>query len=226
MADEKKKKETIKVMVPTARMINGSLYERDVFKDKDGREGHPSYKIEVVIPKNHPDTEAFMERIAEEVCAEFDQDLKFDFEGGDAVTPFIDGDAYAAEREKRGKVGDAYKGNWIIRAHTKYNHEGQDGPGGAELYDEDVNKVEPLQAKTAGTFYNGCFVNLQVSLNFYEAQLGRNKVPAVSFYMAGVQKDHDGERLTTGSSNAGAFKKIGRAANANTAEGGRRRRAG
>lgn len=204
--------------LPEGRMINGSLFDRDAFNEKDA----PAYKIEVAIdPKLL--TDEFIDEILEEVAKQHKMD--FDeiadmYDSGDLKSPFLDGDKMASKRERKGKPGDAYKGKIVIRAKTIYDREGSpETNNGVMTYDEEVNEVKKVGGE--GVFYNGCEVTAAVTVNAYETNEGEL---AFSFYLVAVQKIADGEKLTSPADHSNLFKPVGR--DKAGAGATRRRRAG
>lgn len=204
MAKQTEKKEAFQFTLPKGRMINGSLFIKDKFDEK----ATPSYKIEVAFPKDG-DFDAVIEKLLEFVDNTWpglkDKDAELNIDGGNIISGIIDGDRLAAKREKDGKKGDAYKGMWVIRASTIYNHEGRDGDGGVQVWDAAVKPVEPTDA---GKVYNGCYVKVAVSLGNYEDDRSGNN--GIKFYLNAVQKVDDGEKLVAQRDTSVLFKPVGR----------------
>ena len=210
---------------PVGRLINNALFERDQF-DANSK---PSYKIELALDPGEDldyligDVEDWVKENLPHVKPTKDGKL-LDIDGGPVITMFLDGDRLAAERESRGKKGDAYKGKTVIRANTIYNRDGVEGPGGAVVYDEEVTLIEPVNARA---IYNGCMGVAGVTIASYEVEDRKTKVkdPAVKFYLVAFQKTGDGEKLTSPADHSSLFKPVGRPAGA-APETGRRKRAG
>lgn len=194
--------------LPEGRMINGSLFVKDAFNDKSV----PSYKIEIAIPKDSPAIRDLEDRL-------FDfADEKWGKGAGDdenLILPLLDGDKLAKKREKKGKEGTAYEGMWVIRANTIYNKDGQDGPGGIAVYDQDV---EEITATRKSDIYPGCYVEVAVVIGGYENDEGDN---AMKFYLSAVQKTRDGEKLVKAADRSTLFQPKGKSEGG---EGRRRRR--
>ena len=197
------------IVIKDARVINHSCFVKDAFDDK----AVPSYKIEVAVPADS------------EVVADLENQL-LDFadakwgdgagDDEDLVLPLLDGDKLARKREKKGKEGDAYKGMIVIRANTIYNKDGTDGPGGIQVFDQDVEEISPARSSD---LYPGCKAEIAVTISGYENNEGNN---ALKFYLSAVQKVGDGEKLVTGSDRSTLFKAVGRSGGGES--GGRKRR--
>ena len=194
------KKETDKsadAFIIRGRLINASLFVKDQFNDK----ATPSYKAEI----------AFKEDSSEHIDLE---NRLFDFaddkwgkgagDDADLVIPLISGNKLAKKREKKDKDGEAYKGMMVVRANTIYNKDGQDGPGGIQVFDQDV---EEIGASNQGEIYPGCYVEMGVVIGTYEDDDGNN---ALKFYLSAMQKVKDGEKLVSSADRSGLFKPVGR----------------
>lgn len=216
---KEEQKEAIVVSFPNGMMVNGSVFEKDQFNDQST----PSYKIEVAYPKDALD--GVIEKLLDAIEQEWpDIDLdkpegQLNIDGGPIISGILDGDKLAAKREKSGKKGDAYKGKWVVRANTIYNLNGQDAPGGVQVWDADL---EPITPANQGQIYPGCIVQMAASIGTYEKETEDGGTrPALKFYLQGIQKTGDGERLFSAKDTSVLFKKVGRAA---PAEGGTGRR--
>lgn len=197
------------------RMINGSLYVKDAYDEKSV----PSYKIEIAVKGTSATNPALAE--LEDTMLDF-ADARWGKGAGDdpdLVLPMLDGDVLARKREKKGKEGDAYKGTTVLRANTIYNKDGIDGPGGIQVYDEDVQEVPPARS---GELYPGCEVEIAFTLSGYEDNQGNN---ALKLYLSAVQKVGDGEKLVRAADRSTLFKPVGRSGGGAAAGEGRRRRA-
>lgn len=203
MADENKSTEAF--TLPEGRVINHSLFVKDAFNDKSV----PSYKIEIAFDKDSPEMADLEDRLLEAADERWGEGAG---DNPDLVLPLLDGNKLKAKREKKGKQGDAYADKIVIRANTIYNKDGQDGPGGIQVFDPEVEPIEPARQREV---YNGCFGEAAVSLGFYETDDGD---PAIKFYLAAFQKTREGEKLATSADRSTLFKPRGRA------EGGERRR--
>ena len=203
--------------LPEGRLINESLFVKDVYKDEDGKEGTPKYKVELVFPKDldglrgegpdddNTETDTVEDKIYAAVVAEWGQKGADAFEAGEVRLPFIDGDVYAEDRVDRGKKGEAYEGNWIIRADTIYNLDGDVEPGGISVYDEDLEPIAPV-AKSA--IYRGCYGIAGVTLYCYKDSVYKKK--CVKFYLSAFQKSKDGEKISSGGDKSSLFSKLGK----------------
>ena len=223
MARQQEKEKPVEVTFPVGRLINHSLFQKDQFDDKS----IPSYKCEVAY--NPDDLNAVMDQVADLAQAKFNFDggVLFDLdkttETDYLVTPFLKGDLLARKREKDGKPGDAYKGKIVIRFNTKFNWQGQDAPGGVYVCDEDAKQILPAGQSA---IYQGCMVQVIGTLSWYDDDDSGN--PACKFYLGGVQKTGDGEKLVSAKDYSTLFKPVGRATSGGEAAsgGGRRKRAG
>lgn len=213
MAD---KNEVIQWVSPEGRLINGSLFEKDTYKDaKSGREGEPAYKAEMAFDDGDEIAE-LEDMIVQAIVDEWGDAAEKDYDDGKIESPLHDGDELAKRKEDKNKPGDAYKGKVVIRASTKFNAEGVDGPGG--VYVADTN-AEALAFTDRARVYNGCMGKVVVTISPWSIDKRRG----VTLYLKGFQLTGPGERLRSGSSVAGAFKPVEGGA---SKEGGRRRRKG
>jgi hypothetical protein len=191
MADTK----TTYILLPEvdARMINGSLFERDIYKDlATGKEGDPRYKAQVAFADTEENRDALNDIIVKELIAEWGESAEEEFFEGKISDPLRNGDKLKAAREAKGKSGDAFGGMIVLSADTKYNRNGDDAEGGVAAFDEMAEVVPMLQKDK---FYNGCFVKLSVTVSCWEGTDRTGKFRAVKFYLQGVQFVKDGERL-------------------------------
>lgn len=211
------KPETKVITLPTGRLINSSLFEKDQFDDKST----PSYKVEVAFPKGDALNEAIEELLAHADAVWGKNCGELNIDGGDIISGILDGDKLAKKREQKGKEGDAYAGHWVIRANTTFNKDGVNGPGGVAVYDEGVELLTTLNGGVA-KIYNGCMVQVAVTISDYEDDRSGNH--AMKFYLVAVQKVGDGERLVAARDNSSLFKPVGKPAGAASAETGRRKR--
>lgn len=195
--------------LPVGRVINCSLFKKDQFNDKS----IPKYKLELAFEKDS-DADIALEEMLLDAADDFFG--KGASEDEDLVLPIIDGDKLAKKRAKKGKDGSAYEGMVIIRADTVYNKDGTDGPGGIQVFDEDVEPIEPARQ---GEVYPGCFGQAAVVIGKYEDDEGNN---ALKFYLSAFQKTGDGEKLIKAADRSGLFKPTGRSGGSK--EGNRRRR--
>jgi hypothetical protein len=192
MADDDVKS-TDAFTLPTGRVINCSLFTKDAYDDKSV----PAYKIELAFEEDSDgmiDLENRLLDFADEQWGEGAGDDE------DLVLPMLDGGKLKRKREKRGKDGSAYDGMTVIRAHTIYNKDGVDAPGGIQVFDEDVEEISPAQA---GQVYPGCFGEAAVTMSAYEDNDGNN---AITLYLAAFQKTGEGERLIQASDRSTLFK--------------------
>jgi hypothetical protein len=229
-----------RIKLPEGRLINHSLFELDTYESPNGKKGDPRYTIEMVFPKaatkEGGELDDFMNAIMDGADAKWGKkewvlstDSPKDFNLNVALK---DGDKYAAKREEAGKKGDAYKGMWILRAHTIFDKNGaRFGTNGAQVYDASGDTVDEI-GKTLGNtgrIWQGCYGQLVVTLNFYEDDDGDK---CVSYYMAAFARtggDEKKDRLASSADLSGAFKPVGRKTSGGEGPGegsGRRSRKG
>ncbi len=191
------------ITLPEGRLINHSLFVMDQYNDA----AKPSYKVELAFVKGALD-------------GLFDKCLDFAIEtwgagaDDDVIIPIKDGDDMAADRESRGKPGDAYKGMEVVRASTLYNKHGEEGPGGVKVYNEEGGEVG---AAASETIYRGSMGQLAITLVGYQTEVTKEdgskvKRNAITFYIVAYQKTGEGERLVSASDHSKLFKAVGRAA--------------
>ncbi len=215
MAEVQEKKQ--QHVLPEGRVINENLFILDAFKGERGEPGVPSYKLELAFdPKDIEGEGTFEDMLIEAACAEWGDAAEQEFLDGKILTPLKSGDEMAADRESRGKVGDAYKGKVVVRAKSFYNLNGAKGePGGMRVYGPDN---EPIPFLRREEVYNGCYGHVAVVIDTY---IDNKKQKGLTLYMTAFQKTRDGERLVTAA--ASPFKPVGRVEGATTT---RKRRAG
>lgn len=231
MSSTVKERAEVVMIEAEGRGINLSLFERDAFQSPNGgAPGKPMYKAEVAYdPK---EIEPFEDRLATEMDKVFGKvnvgtaSAPVMMMAGDAllegrpgfISPLLNGDDLHAARLAKGKEGDAYKGKLVLRAHTAFNRDGVDGPGGAKVYGPDAVQ---LDATASSTVYNGCFGKLAVTLKTY-TDYPRRGDKGVTAYLHAFQKVRDGDPLKAVS--ASPFAPVAPVAGAG--DGVRRRRAG
>lgn len=200
MAYEKKR-----ITLPEGLIVNQSFFEKDTY-DKGGKnEGVPSYKFEAAFNRDDLVGEGkFEDEIIEAACAEWGNDAEQDVIDG-KIKWFLEGDDIAADRKERGKAHDAYEGKIVLRGHTIYNRYGENAPGGIDVFDPEVGRIEP--AVGGAEIYRGVIGCLGVTLNPYTTSETKEK--RVSVYLVAFQKTQDGERLS-GGDNSDLFKPVGR----------------
>ncbi len=204
-------KEDTRILLPVGRLINQSLFVKDQFNDQ----AVPKYKVEIAFDPDDVEGEDNPVEAALVQCAmeKWGEDIDLD----SVKFPYIEGDKLAAKRERKGKPGDAYAGKTVLRADTIYNKDGQDGAGGVQVYNEEVEEVSFMEKDQV---YQGCYGQALVQPSAYENSDGD---PALKLYLVAFQKTDDGERLVTPQNHAGAFKPVGRKAKADGEGGGKRR---
>ncbi len=182
----KDKKEAVRLMTPVGRLINSSLHETDVYTDARGREAVPSYKVELAFEPD--DVVEFEAQLASAAVAEWGEGAEDEYWDGDIRSPIQDGDEKAAEREKNDKNGDAYKGMLVLRSHTIFNRNGEDGPGGVYTCGEDAKELDFAERSK---IYNGSYGMASVTVQPYKIDGKRG----LTLYLNGFQFVKDGERL-------------------------------
>ena len=205
MSDNQPQEATV---TPKARLINRSLFEKDAYTAPGQEPGTPMYKAEIALDPDDPEFEDFED-------AMFDYIENQGHDPDDVALPFIDGDDLAKDREARNKPGDAYRGKEVLRVNTIYNHEGEDAPGGVEVYDEDVKRVS---IQHGDKLYRGCLVRVAVTFKIWKDPKTRQH--RLKCYLKSVQKVGDGERLKSAADHSNLFEPAERKAG----EGRRRRR--
>ena len=180
--------------LPEGRLINHSLFVKDAFNDA----ATPAYKLELAL-EDDDQIAALEDRVFDALIARFGDQVEQD---EDVVIPLLDGDKLAKKRERRGKEGDAYKGKIVVRASTIYNGQGEDGPGGIQIFGPDARPIEVARKQEV---YQGCYGIAGVTLGTYETADG---APGAKFYLAAFQKTRDGERLVSASDRSTLFKPL------------------
>ena len=187
---------------PKGRLINGAVFVRDVYKDEKGRAADPKYKVELAA---HDDDFADLEMaVIDAAVDKWGPSAKQDYMDGEIRSPFLNGDKLAADKEAKGKKGDAYKGMTVIRADSKFNKHGEDAEGGIAVFKEDgVTEVEPFEK---GVVYNGCYGVAAVVIHAYDGVGGGQR--GVKFYLSAFQKVAEGDRLAGERSYSNVFKPV------------------
>ncbi len=227
-----KKEAAEKFALPEGRAININVFERDIYTDPDtGAEGKPFYKIELAFDPSNVEGEGTIEdKLIDACCDEWGDGAEQDFLDGKISTPFLSGDDLAADREDKGKVGDAYKGKTVIRLGTLYNANGQEGPGGIQVYDDGSSgEVQRIEIVNQDQVFNGCYgiagVTIKAGIKPGTKKRGYEGDRYVKFWLQAFQvtrADKD-DRLSSGGDHSSLFKPVGRKADGGTS---RRRRAG
>ena len=210
------KTETNYFATPEGRLINNSLFERDIFKDARGNEGKPRYNVELAFDPDQVqgEAEAGKPLTLEDQLFNYAEDkwgegAGQDFLDGKIRSPLLSGDRQAEKREKRGKPGDAYKGKIIVRAHTLFNKHGEEAPGGIQIWDEDIAQMEDVDAKEK--CYNGSYGAARLSIGDYEDTDADDEARnCLMFYLSSYQYRGEGERLVSPQDTSDAFEPVGR----------------
>lgn len=214
-------KVTFEVTTPMGRLINFSLFERDQY-DKEAK---LKYNIELAFDpdqvygegtEEEPSVEDVLYAAAEHYWGEGAGQRFLD---GDIRSPLLIGDNMKAKRDAKGKPGDAYEGKIVIRAGTIFNKDGFAGPGGIDVWDEELKAIAAVaQAKV----YRGSYGAASLVVDNYTDTDPRTdeEILCLMFYLKAYQFLEDGERLVLMADTAGAFKAVGRA------KTGRSKRAG
>jgi hypothetical protein len=189
-----KKKAEVVLLDAEGRGINLSLFERDAYQNEDGgAPGKAMYKAEVAYEA--ADIEPIEDQMADFVEKELGaKEAQAFIDGKEGwLSPFIDGDLLAKEREKKGKSGDAYKGKKILRVKTGFNKDGAEGPGGIRVYAPDLSPIGIMEGNQAEV-YNGSYGKLAVTMKVYENYPQRGN-KGITCYLNAYQKTRDGEPL-------------------------------
>lgn len=205
----KEEKQVFEMTLEGGRLINGDLFVKDKFNE----ESTPKYKVEMAWPEGHDEIDKLYNLCLEAIEAEFGE-----VDEDECVFPILDGNILKRKREKKDKDGDAYEDMEVIRAGTIFNKDGEDGPGGIDVFDENV---EPIPMLEKGKVFNGSYGSVTVSVNVYTVE--KTDSPAASLYLEAYQMtggDPEKDRLSSPKDRAGAFKKVGKA------KGGRKSRKG
>lgn len=195
--------EKTRVMVP-GRLLNESLFTKDVYKDEKGREGKPEYKCEVAFDPESDEAGALWEAIYDAAIAEWGDEAEQMIEDGQIEVPVKDGDEIADKREAKGKPADAYRGLSVIRPHTEFNLDREDADGGIYVVDEAAEQIAPGSAERRKKVYRGSYGIVCVTPSAFVIGSRRG----VTLYLDGWQFTHDGDRLGGGSPAAGLFKAV------------------
>jgi hypothetical protein len=206
------KQETKKHLTPVGRLINHALFVKDQFDENTTAK----YSIELAFP-NDDTLQEIEDALAAAAVAKWGAGAADQYWDGAIISPIIDGNVLAQRREEKGKPGDAYKDQLIIRAKTIYNKHGADGPGGIQVFNPDGVEIDPTMAAEV---YQGSYGKAVLTIGTYtDSRTSKN---ALMFYLAAYGKDRDGERLVSTADHSEMFKPVGRAETGST----RRKRAG
>ena len=186
------------IEMPVGRLIHHSFFTKDQYVDEKGKKSDPSYKSETAYD---PDDIAELEELVIQ-CAvdEWGEEAVQQYNDGEITSPIHFGDELAEAREKKGKKGDAYAGQMVIRAHTIFNAEGDNEPGGIYVADNTGDELEVTERRKV---YRGCYVIVNVTPSAYLMSNRRG----VSLYLNGAQFVKDGEKLG-GGDKGGLFKNV------------------
>ncbi len=194
---ERTEKKTI--LTPVGRLINEALFEKDQFNE----EATANYKIEMAFP--WADVEGLEDELAAAAEEKWGAGASDDYFAEKIISPLLDGDKLAARREEKGKPGDAYKGMAVLRAHTIYNKDGMNAPGGVAVFGPDVGEIGAANRQEV---YPGCYGQAALTIGTYDDS--RSGDHALMFYLSAFQKTKDGERLMSARDFSEVFKAVGR----------------
>ena len=222
MADAKKDP---RITTPIGRLINGSLFTRQSYTNPEtGAVGNAKYTVEIAFDSS-VDLEGLKDDLYNAAVAKWGDAGADAFDNDDIILPFKDGDKMAADREKKKKQGDAYKGMTVIRAGTTFNKDGNASDGGIAVYGPNTDAIEPVNQ---GEVYNGCMGCAGVTVGTYtvEDPKTKEKLKALMFYLVAFQKTGEGEKLITSQDHSTLFEPVARSEgdSASEGEGGRRRK--
>lgn len=182
------KKEAVRLLSPVGRLINNSLFEKDVYKDERGKEAaEPSYKVELAFDDTG-EFKAFEDQIVAVATAEWGDGAADQYFEGVIRAPIQDGNDLAKKREAKGKKGDAYAGKLVLRASSIFNREGNNAAGGVNVCGPDAKALDFAER---GRVYNGCYGKVSVTVQPYLID-GRK---GIKLYLNGFQLVKDGDRI-------------------------------
>jgi hypothetical protein len=189
-------------MVGPGRVINSSFFEKDTYIDEKGREAEPSYKLEMAVPAEGATDEGgplhdVQNAIYDAIEREWGEAALDEYDNGEIEDPIKDGNELAKKRQAKGKAGDVYENMLVVRAHTLFNRNGENAPGGIYVCGPDAKELEIAER---GQVYNGCEGVASVTASPYTIS-GRR---GVTLYLNGFQKTDDGDRIR-GSDPSGLF---------------------
>lgn len=209
MPDKRAEKKVI--VFPEGRLINQSLFQKDTFDEK----AVPSYKVEIAFDREALD--AVEDALAEEAIAKWGAGADRDYFESRIISPVLDGDKLARRREEKDKPGDSYKDKDVVRAHTIFNCQGQDGPGGIQVFGPDAEEITVVRSNEV---YPGCYGKMAATIGTYtESRTGEH---ALMFYLCAFQKTRDGEPLISARDHKSLFEAT---TGSKPGDGQRRRRA-
>ncbi len=203
------KQENPAFSLPEGRLINHSLFTRDVFRD-----GTPAYKAEIAFEPS--DLDGLAEKLATFARDKWGAGAYDDYYDGKIGDPIKNGDAMAKKRETDGKPGDSYKGKDVLRLHTQFNKHGENAAGGARVYAPDLTEIDITMSDQV---YAGCYGCSAVQIGAYQDNEGRN---ALTLYLCAFQKTRDGDKLFSAADHSALFSPV--AGGGKPEAGGRRRR--
>ena len=172
-----------------ARLLFPNLYEAKAFDEK----GEPKFGSTLLFSPSSVDVAeigALCQRIAKEIWPATPYK--------DVIVPGIAGEkqiersaAAARKKGKEPKGNEFYKGQWVVKASSKF----QPALAGVESgkivkYDTEVAKVAAKER-----FYSGA--NALVQLNFiaYESEMGGRNLPGITCYLNMVMVTGGGDRI-------------------------------
>ena len=179
------------VMTPVGHLGFNALFEKDSYRDeKTGVESKPKYKADLILERNS-DLDDLWEEIYEtaiEGSGKSEEAVATAIENGWMSVPLKDGDEIKANREARGKNGDAVADKDVLRAGTAFNADGNDAPGGVYVVDEDNAAIDWNRRNKV---HLGCAMRFSVTFQYYKN--GSNE--GVTAYLQGAQYVGEGIRL-------------------------------
>ena len=189
--------EKIEVVTPEGRLIHENLWEKDKFDDK----ATASYKIEMAFDN----LDVVEDALAQAALQKWGSGANQDYLDDKIMDPILDGNDLKKRREEKGKNGDAYADKLVIRAHTIFNRDGADAPGGICIYAPDVSVIEVVDRAKV---YPGCYGVVKLMIGTYgDSKTHQN---ALMFYLQAFQMTRDGDRLISTADHSKAFKPVGR----------------
>lgn len=168
-------KDSLKIVTDAHTLSFVYIDEPRAFNEGD----KPKFEVTVLIPKDHPD----VEEIQEAIDSAYEQNKDKVFKGAKMSNkwhnPLRDGDEYLEEHPE----ATQYEGCYYVKATSTQKPRCWDTDG-TELFD--VSEI-----------YSGC--EAMVSMRCFAFN---NKAKGFGFYLNGIKKTDDGERIGGGGSDA------------------------
>lgn len=164
--------------------------------------GDPKYSATFLLAPDSADLAA-LKALAKEIAKEHNADF------AKTTWPFKNGDAEADKLKAKGKNGEVYRGQVIIRSDT-----GEKYPPGLAIFKDGnpkkgaIDLASPaLVSQYKGWFYSGSNVIPVLQLKWYDA-VGEDGKPGIKAYLGMVVATNTGERLGGGKPASERFKGV------------------